>query len=360
MLEGVRASTEEDKQALPWIDYSGLTALNYCPRWGAIHSVHGKRFKTNDREMPLEAGAAMHDMFAAVRMFELMDALAKSHGSVPDIVDAYGRKLFQSAVYPDRWDEALQIFDQEDDYDTRLMRFGLNLLETSGFHDNPNDRRRTQTNLETATIGYIDRYPKSRYIPLFDEQTGFIGVEVGFDIVLPTTPAIRFVGKVDGIAQDLYVKDHEKLVIQENKTGARIDQVWADGFTVGHQVTGYCVSMSAILNRNIRDAIMWGTQIPTPKTSIYGDGYMRQPVDRNLRQMREWLEWVQYTIQSVGPWLPGGPLHPTTAPMYTHSCNRFFRTCSLLPLCAEEPEQRINIYENEMVSEKWRPLEDLS
>lgn len=365
MLSGLRISTEEDKATLPWLDYSALTALNTCPRWGLIHSVYGKRFMSNDRAMPLEAGKAMHDMFAAVRMFELMEhqATGTDGPRIPDFIDAHGRKLFKSQMYQDRWDEALQIFDQQDDFDTRRMRFGLHMLETSGFHDNPDDRRRTQTNLETAAITYIDRYPKLRYIPVTDAATGFVGVEVGFDIVLPTNPRIRFVGKVDGLCHDM-MNNADKRV-QENKTGARIDRVWADAFVIGHQVTGYCVSMSVLLNELVKDAVIWGTQIPIPKSSAYGDGHARQPVDRNERQMREWLEWVQATLDMVRPYLPElfqftrgeqGVLHPTTSPMFTHSCNRYFRSCSLIPLCVEEPDMRKHIFENEMTLERWDPL----
>lgn len=366
MLPHLRISTEEDKASLPWLDYSALTALNVCPRWGLIHSVYGKRFMSNDRAMPLEAGKAMHDMFAAVRMFELMDHHVRSSvnpAGVPDFIDAHGRKLFKSSMFPDRWDEALQIFDQQDDYDTRMMRFGLHMLETSGFHDNPNDRRRTQTNLETAAITYIDRYPKKRYIPVASALTGFVGVEVGFDIVLPTTPRIRFVGKVDGLCYDT-MQQTAKAEVQENKTGSRIDQVWADAFVVGHQVTGYCVAMSTVLQEDVNSGVIWGTQIPVPKTSAFGDGHARVPAHRNQRQMQEWLQWVQSTLDTVKPYLPeqfqfaGERLHPTDAPMYTHSCNRYFRSCSLIPLCAEEPDMRKHILDNEMAEERWNPLSE--
>jgi hypothetical protein len=361
MLNGLHISTEEDKATLPWLDYSALTAINTCPRWGLIHSVYGKRFMSSDRAMPLEAGRAMHDMFAAVRMFELIEMYKNER--VPDFIDLHGRKLFKSEMYQDRWDEALQIFDQKDDFETRRMRFGLHMLETSGFHDNPDDRRRTQTNLETAAITYMDRYPKSRYIPVVNAETGFVGVEVGFDIVLPTNPRIRFVGKVDGLCVD--TMNENSIRVQENKTGSRIDKVWADSFVVGHQVTGYCVAMSVVLQKMISDAVIWGTQIPVPKSSAYGDGHARQPVDRNERQMREWLSWVQATLDMVKPYLPTSfafargdkeGTHPTDAPMFTHSCNRYFRSCSLIPLCVEEPDMRKHIFDNEMTLERWDPL----
>ena len=59
---------------LDWVDYSTLTAVNMCPRWGIIHAFHGKRFEHGtERAMPLEAGRAMHDVFACVRLFDMLE-----------------------------------------------------------------------------------------------------------------------------------------------------------------------------------------------------------------------------------------------------------------------------------------------
>ena len=49
---------------------------------------------------------------------------------------------------------------------------------------------------------------------------------------------------------------------------------------------------------------------------------------------------------------------PTDAPMYTHSCNRYFRSCSFIPLCTETRERRKWIYDNEMITQRWNPLEE--
>lgn len=354
----LRPSTEEDKRTLPWIDYSGLTALNTCPRWGLIHSVHGKRFQALDRSMALEAGSAMHDMFAAVRMFELMDHVLHDGPmgmkGMPEYIFNHGAKLFRSPMYDNRWNDACDIFLEKEDYDTRLMRFALYILETSGFHDDPSDRRRTQTNLESAAISYIDKYPKRRYIPFTDAGRNFVGVEIGIDVVLNTSPAYRFVGKVDGLCIDT-MQRHRPIGIHENKTGSRIDMHWASAFTVGHQPTGYMAAISAMLDTQVDEGVAWGLQIPVPKSSAYGDGSMRVPLHRNERQVQEWFQWVQHTLDVAMPYLND----PTNAPMYTHSCNRYFRSCSLIPLCAEEPEQRKHTYEQEMVSDRWSPLAEL-
>jgi len=44
-------------KTLPWVDYSTLSAVNVCPRWGLIHNWHGKHLPSGvERVLPLEAG----------------------------------------------------------------------------------------------------------------------------------------------------------------------------------------------------------------------------------------------------------------------------------------------------------------
>ena len=346
----IRPTTTTDMH-LPWVDYSTLTAVNMCPRWGIINSYIGKKFKEPGRAMALEAGSAMHDMFAAVRMFELCEhAFDKHQSNIPQFIYDHGSKLFNNEQYPTRWEEMMQIFDESDDYNTRMMRFALYALETSGFMDDPNDRKRTQTNLETCTISYVDRYPKRRYIPMCDEATNFVGVEIGVDVVLPTDPPVRFVGKVDGVCHDLLAEN--RLEVHENKTGARIDQSWAAGFQIGAQPTGYNAALSAMLGIPILRSVIWGTQVPIPKTSMYSDGQARIPAARDAEQFDEWITWVQYTWDVIRRY----ESDPASAVMHTHSCNRYFSTCPLLPLCSDTLEQRRHVIEHEMITHRWSPL----
>lgn len=352
MKQILLSPTTPETQHLPWVDFSGLTAVSTCPRWGVIHSIHGKRMPHGEsRAMALEAGSAMHDVFAAVRMFDLIKHL----GSVPDDLYAYGKKLFTNKLFPDRWDRALEYIKADsEDAATQCMQFALYMLETSGFHDDPNDKRRTQSNLEVAAIMYVERYPLGRYIPVYNEGHIDCGIEVPFDITLNIdgVDTVRFVGKVDGVCRD-HQQKHLPIEVHENKTGARIDTTWAVAFEVGHQPTGYTVAISTLLQKRITDCVIWGTQIPVPKSSSFGDGSMRYPVSRNDEQVIEWMRWVGDTLDVINRHIDA----PTEAPMYTHSCNRYFRSCSLIPLCVESREQRKKMFDNEMITERWNPLE---
>jgi hypothetical protein len=354
-------------KTLPWVDYSTLSAVNTCPRWGLINNWHGKHLPSGvERVLPLEAGRAMHDVFACARIFDLLT----EHGTTakPDNsnsleyytrykgINAYAERLFNTPSEPRRWEQAMRYFDTGEDAETRCMQMSLSLLETSGYHDDPRDTKRTQANLESAAISYIQRYPLGRFIPVCNKDCTMIGVEVPFDVTLHDKldqPLIRFIGRVDAVCVDTLRPNMGAPEVHENKTGSRIDTVWSSSFDTSNQVTGYCVAMSCILGYPIRDVMMWGLQIPVPKASSYTDGIMRYPTTRNDENFYEWQEWVEHTLRQIDKY----EADPTNAPMYTHSCSRYFRSCALIPLCTETRERRKHIFDNEMVVERWSPLD---
>ena len=340
-------------KTLPWVDYSTLSAVNVCPRWGLIHNWHGKHLPSGvERVLPLEAGRAMHDVFACARLFDLLTAKPELRNNI----NAYAVRLLTNDMYPERWQQAMRYFDTGEDSETRCMQMALSLLETSGYSDDPRDTRRTQANLESAAISYIQRYPLGRFIPICNDDATHIGVEVPFDLTLysdDNKPVIRLVGRIDAVCLDTLRPSDKTPEVHENKTGSRIDTVWSSSFDTSHQVTGYCIAMSCVLDIPIRNVVMWGLQIPVPKASSYTDGIMRYPTSRTDEAIYEWMLWVEHTLELIDKY----ESDPTNAPMYTHSCNRYFRSCSLIPLCTETREQRKHIFDNEMKTERWSPLE---
>ena len=347
------APTTPEYSHLPWVDYSTLAAVNMCPRWGLIHAYHGKRFSVAQtaRAMPLEAGRAMHDVFAAVRMFDLMQDCVEKSGEVNEDMWEYGSKLFTT----DRWATAYPYFRSEQDAETRCMQFALSLLETSGFHDHPDDNKRTQSNLEVAAINYVQRYPLGRYLPVYNYNGIHIGIEVPFDVTLrlgDAEPHVRLVGRCDALCFDTLKPNKALPELHENKTGSRIDTVWSSSFDTSHQVTTYLTCISALIDVMLEDAVIWGLQLPVPKSSIYGDGTMRYPTSRDASARMQWSRWVNDTLAIIGDYKDD----PWNATMYTHSCNRYFRACSFIPLCVETQDMRKHIFEREMVEERWNPL----
>ena len=61
-----------DKHTLPIVDNTRLTAVNTCPRWGAVRYGHNKVMSLSEgRALALEAGSACHEGFSAVRLLHL-------------------------------------------------------------------------------------------------------------------------------------------------------------------------------------------------------------------------------------------------------------------------------------------------
>ena len=336
-----------------------MSAVNTCPRWGLISSWHGKHLPSGvERVLPLEAGRAMHDVFAACRFFDLIQSItADTPQDVAKlaVISAYATKLFANAEHPDRWLQALAYYHSSEDAETRCMQMCLNLLETAGYYDDPRDTRRTQANLESAAINYVQRYPLGRFIPICNDDASQIGIEVPFDVTLhdhDDSPLVRFIGRVDAVCMDTLRPSDTTPEVHENKTGSRIDSVWSNSFDTSNQVTGYCIAMSTVLDMPIRNVVMWGLQLPVPKSSTYSDGMMRYPTTRNEGNFYEWQTWVRHTLGTIMLYEDD----PTNAPMFTHSCNRYFRSCSFIPLCCESAEQRKHIFDNEMVTNRWSPL----
>jgi hypothetical protein len=297
----------------------------------------------------------MHDVFAACRFFDLINSRPPADAASQKRIDDYAVKLFATVENPDRWWTASRYLASSEDDETKCMQMCLNLLETSGYHDDPRDTKRTQSNLENAAINYVQRYPLGRFIPIMTDKV--IGVEVPFDVTLFDTTegdGYRFIGRVDGVCYDTLRPSSKVPEIHENKTGSRIDTVWSNSFDTSHQVTGYCLAMSCILDMDIRNCTMWGLQLPVPKSSMYGDGTLRYPTTRDEHSYSEWEQWVQHTLTIILTYKDD----PTNSPMYTHSCNRYFRSCSFIPFCTETRDQREHIFKHEMVTERWSPLEE--
>ena len=52
-----------------------------------------------------------------------------------------------------------------------------------------------------------------------------------------------------------------------------------------------------------------------------------------------------------------GKLDPINAPKYSHSCNRYFRPCPMIPMCYGDAEEQVKI-RSEMIKDEWSPLSE--
>ena len=362
MKFNIRVPTpDDDLDSMHSFDFTKMSAVNTCPTWGITRYGHHKVFGNASRAMALEAGSACHDVFAAGRLFDLFEYGHSIYGADKDIhtiVTQRAAKLFGE----DRATVLLDEFRSGEDERTRLLRGGLGILESSGFYDDPSDRRRTLSNLEEACIVYLDRYEYGKNIPYINGD--FVGVENAINLVVEYSflsdagehveRVIRLTGRIDGV--HCHRNDTSAPYIEENKTASRLGDAWEQSFEMSHQVTGYAAAASTMVGIPITMARIRGLCIPQPRSSLYDSaGLSTVTVFRKAHQFEEWAKWVMHTVEMYLKWIKD----PTNAPKYTHSCNRYFRPCSYIPLCAASPDERLEIY-NEMQEDEWSPLHEKS
>ena len=341
--------TTEDDHGLPAFDNTKLTAINTCPTYGILRYEMHKRMPASGRAMALEAGHVMHDVFAAVRLWELGFVQQER-----ELFEYHGYRLFGAARFARMKDAIREPVDE-----TMRLNFCLEALYSSGYTDDPRDDRRTMTNLEVCAIAYIQRYEFGKWpvwIRTLGNPKSDVGIEVPVDMVIEfdlrdgSTFSIRFTGRMDGVHIG---RNHTSVVIQENKTASRLNDAWTQAFYMSHQITGYCMAMSLWTQHPVSEAIIRGITIPLYKNIDYG-GVVTLPVTRDQHHFTHWVSWLYHTLQV---WREHKD-DVINAPRYTHSCNRYFTPCSFIPFCAVDDEEKQRTIE-EMVHDEWSPLNEI-
>lgn len=337
--------TKPDELHIEAFDNTKLTAINTCPVWGIIRYGMHKRMSGSGRAIPLEAGAACHEVFAAIRVLDLW-----KHQGFESLAQFHGRRLFGE----DRFSAMCDSFRPGDDERTQGVNFALTALHTSGFYDDPNDKRRTLSNLEEACIAYFDRWSFGHW-PIWvrdkSDPRSDVGIEIPFDMLITFNMVdgseikARFTGKVDGIHLH-----RDGWNIHENKTASRLDDAWRESFRMSHQITGYTIAMSVHTVQDIGYATVLGTAIPQPRHAEFG-GNVRESVSRPDYMKERWFNWFLETVIMYQRYKDD----ILNAPQYTHSCNRYFRSCSLIPFCSADQEEQVTIL-SELEHDEWSPL----
>jgi hypothetical protein len=336
-------------------DYTKLTAINTCPTWGVLrYALHKTEIPltASGRNLAIECGSACHDFFAALRMWTLL----QSHNDV-DKFTLHGRKLFGI----DRWN-SMNAMPQDADPQTNALNFALDALHTSGYYDDPSDRKRTLSNMEASCIAYLQRYFQSD-MPVA-VKGDLIGVEIPFVLEVTRiddskyqarpdlganadTTTHYYCGRIDGVH-----RYGNGLAVAENKTAAQLSSSWRTSFAISAQVTGYTIAGTEIFGEEITDAIVMGTQIPLPRDVF--NGVVFEPLSRTMSDRIRWAEWFFHSIATYEEYVH----RPTEAPRYSHSCNRFFSSCQFIPFCASTREEQNSILQ-EMRVDEWSPLDHL-
>lgn len=351
-----------DLTALPTFDNTKLVAINTCPLWGIVRYTHHKSMGGMGRAMALEAGGAAHEVFAAHRLYSFREYGASFYSCeqerIENAFNVAGERIFGR----DRFQEMLGAVDSREDFRTRCQQFSLTALYNCGFYDDPGDKKRTVTNIEEMCVAYMDKYDWKSKLPYWDGDE-FLGIEIPVDVVIkidytdpnakfshevPQVIYIRFIGKADAI--HWIDREMSMLRVHENKTASRLGDAWEMSWETNHQPTGYMIAIATIIGKEVVGAEMFGTCLPLPRAYTI-NGLSRVVVKRKMWQLEEWFSWLLHTVLLHEEYKDNA----TNAPMYTHSCNRYFRPCSFIPLCATEPDERVEMF-NDMAVQEWNPL----
>lgn len=338
-----RLATAED-QHLPYYSHSIVEAIETCPKWGLIRYKDRKYFRASYRALALEAGSAMHEVFSAFRLWQIFRIQNLPHHFKHHAVRLYGLDRYEAC-----WKEKPNKRDE-------VMSFCFEILNSGEYYDDPGDKIRTMANMEVTTIRYTDEQLKVMdrnpiWIQDLNDPTALVGVEIPFDIVVDD--AIRYIGTIDGIVD--HIVDHERL--DENKTASRLDEAWREAFRVKFQPTGYTVAGRLVTGKHITKTRIIGVKI---KQTNSMEDYLSFMEERDDEHFISWYDNLWYThYLTVG--YEGRYLN---APMFTHSCNRYFRPCGFIDLCAGSIEDQQLMYDSMEVTpltpseaaiiEKWR------
>jgi hypothetical protein len=340
---------------LPRFDNVKLAAVATCPTYGIMRYQHHKVYASPRRPMPLIAGLAAHDAFAAIRLGDLYFNGEVFYGgafNVRQIATEHAIHLFGK----DRATDWVTAINRGEDLERSIMLGALDIFESSGYYDDPDDKRRTIANIEETIVAYCSRYPLGKimvFVGLDVRQKRFVGIEVPLDMFLHIEHAdgvfeYRFTGRVDAVMWPNTKRTH--ISIEDDKTASRLNEAWHESWKIAHQPTGYCLGIGALLDAEVNRGVIRGASIPLPKTYDYG-GIATVPFIRSPLQFIEWADHVVHIMSIVDKYND----RPLNAPRYTVSCNKYFRPCNYIPFCDSSVHER-GIMFNEMDTEVWDPL----
>lgn len=352
-----RTPADYTMTTMPYVTSSLVEAVTTCPKWGIIHNVQHKRFVTGYRQMALEAGSVMHDVFAAFNLMQIaavqgLPDHAKFHGN-----SLYGERRFEALSF----DKYLELYAQNPS--RALEKLAVDVIATSEFYDDENDRNRTVANLEHAAFelgGYylsnLSRLPI--YVEDEADPTKTVGIEKSMDVIFTcdvenevgeiTQQFIRFIGLGDVLYQNA---DTKRVKLGEYKTTSTMGDGWREQFRTRHQQSGYIGALQAYFPAVADECILIGSALPVRKTSAPN---MHFPIYRDKEAVGNFLTTALFTLDVMAAYRDQRAID---APMFTHSCNRYFRPCALLDLCSAQRDDQLVMWEQMIISEEMSPSE---
>lgn len=334
--------TEPHEKSQFAYSHSIVEAILTCPVWGIVRYVKRLYYPITNRQMALEAGGALHEVFAAVRLWQLYRIQGlKEHFTF------HGRRLFndkdedtglpiEHGRFEDIWTEI------PDNHRDELINFCFQVLNSGEFYDDPSDTARTLAHMEETIIRYVDdRLPSMERNPVWVADPANpecpVGIEQVFDVIIEYKGrTVRYIGTIDGI---VLIKDGAEFMVDENKTASRLDETWRRSFSVKSQPTGY-IAVARMLTGLVGDKVrIIGCKVKQQRSSEDMLSFIETKSDA---QIVDWANSLFFAHELVERYRE----EPLSAPKFTHSCSRYFRSCAFIDMCAAEPGDQQDIYDS--------------
>lgn len=342
-------TTKENEKHLPAYDYSTLSAIAMCPAWGAIRYGQKKTIQLSERKMALEAGSLAHEVFAVLRLQNVLLDQKYAFDTLKEITRQFSKEATD------------RINNINDAISADPVTLIDTVIDTSQYYNDPDDKKRTVDNIRESLYFYQQNFHAfCEDNPVYvDKKKGWIGTEHPFDLMVTITYTdindkeyvlkCRFIGKCDGIHHNLR---RDVIEVHENKTSSRIDDNWLAQWQLSHQITGYCLAGQVFTKQNCNNARVLGMQIPLPKNSPM-NGIRIESINREDHMFDSWARWFVTCVRMYEAYTN----NPSQAPQYTHSCSRYFSSCMFLPICMMPEAEREETI-NELPVSEWSPLDD--
>jgi hypothetical protein len=363
----VRLATPADAH-LPVYDNTKLTALDTCTRWGIITYQMHKKWPGSKKSKALDAGSALHEVFAAVRLWQLhwYDLAEQEISHSNSILEYHGLRLFG----PKRWID-LGLFEYFDNnLFENLQQFCLQVLHTSGYDADPDDKKRSMTNLEEVALNYISRWDMKKHpiwIRDINDPNTDVGIEIAYDLVITfrryeeTSGAkaewdvsYRFTGKLDGLHYDPTITNDDlsqgALFVVDNKSTSRIAEDWGQAYELDTQLTGYMIASKVFTEQDVVHGKIIASSLPIPAKSTHG-GQAVHNITRENYEFTRWFNWF-YNIAQIEQQYKDNPIG---APVKPSSCIRYFKPCSMMPFCKASDTEQVQAL-GEMEAYEWNVL----
>ena len=359
----IMATPENQKQDIPWYDFSGLSAISQCNRKGLLTAHHKLKIKPL-MEMPenqnTSAGTLFHGFASCYNMAkDLPSELNPNEVARLYRIEEVSEKDFYSCI------EAAKSCVTHHDW---ALTFTNEMLQCIPFADPVVQSSRAKTKDAVFKTGQLWAATQK------NRSSKCIAVEQSFDMILSISydviqteltrktlsnqsRIVRLVGLIDAVFED----EHGNVFPLDYKsTGMYLNNTYLEGFRLSPQLVIYSWALKVLGSKLAKDLSKqqqsWVAfeHVVIPPVS----GKATTPNQyRNLFQVTpdstmsvlEWILTQMFVIDNYGE----TPEH--AIPSAPHSCTAYNQLCPFINYCSLPASQRREFIINDMVESDWDP-----